>query len=42
MKDITDKFRCPDLITNLKEEVNSREFWATVDLKAYARWKVMK
>jgi hypothetical protein len=42
MKDIVGKLRSQDIISDLKEEVNSREFWATVDLKAYARWKVMK
>ena len=42
MKDFTGKLRSQDIISDLKKEVNLREFWATVDLKAYARWKVQK
>jgi hypothetical protein len=38
MKDITGKLRSQDIISDLMEEVQSKEFWATVDLKAYARW----
>ena len=42
MKDITEKFRSSDIISDLKEEVQTKEFWAIVDLKAYARWKVQQ
>jgi hypothetical protein len=42
MEDISGKLRSQDIISDLKEEVHTREFWATVDLKAYARWQVMK
>ena len=42
MKDIMGKLRSQDIISDLMEEVNSREFWATVDLKAFAKWQVMK
>jgi hypothetical protein len=38
MKDIMGKLRSQDIISDLIEEVHSKEFWATVDLKAYARW----
>jgi hypothetical protein len=34
MIDITEKLGSPDLITDLKEEVNKKEFWQGVDLKA--------
>jgi hypothetical protein len=40
--EITKKLRDPDLIADLKDEVHSKEFWASVDLKAYARWQVIK
>jgi hypothetical protein len=42
LKDITGKLRSQDIISDLLEEVHSREFWARVDLKAYAKWQVMK
>jgi hypothetical protein len=33
MKDITEKLRSPDIISELKDEVHLKEFWSTVDLK---------
>ena len=42
LKDSTEHLKEPEVLVTLKEEKEDREFWATVDLKSYARWKVMK
>jgi hypothetical protein len=42
LKDSTEHLQEPEILVTLKEEVHTKEFWATVDLKAYARWQVMK
>ena len=42
LKDSTENLQEPEILVNLKEEVNTKEFWAMVDLKAHARWQVMK
>ena len=42
LKDSTEHLQEPEVLVTLKEEVHTKEFWATVDLKSYARWKVMK
>ena len=42
LKDSTEHLKEPEVLVTLKEEKEDKEFWATVDLKSYARWKVMK
>ncbi len=42
LKDSTEQIQEPDVLVTLKEEKEDKEYWATVDLKSYARWKVMK
>jgi hypothetical protein len=42
LKDSSDNLKEPEVLVTLKEEKEDKEFWATVDLKSYARWKVMK
>ena len=41
LKDSTEHLKEPEVLVTLKEEKEDKEFWATVDLKSYARWKVM-
>ena len=42
LKDSTEHLKEPEVLVTLKEEKEDKEFWATVDLKSYARWQVMK
>ena len=42
LKDSTEHLQEPEILVTLKEEKEDRAFWATVDLKSYARWQVMK
>ena len=42
LKDSTEHLKEPEVLITLKEEKEDRAFWATVDLKSYARWKVVK
>ena len=42
LKDSTEHLKEPEVLVTLKEEKEDKEFWATVDLKSYARSKVMK
>ena len=42
LKDSTEHLKEPEVLVTLREDKEVKEFWATVDLKSYARWKVMK
>ena len=42
LKDSTEHLKEPEVLVTLKGEKEDKEFWATVDLKSYARWLVMK
>jgi hypothetical protein len=42
MRQVASKLHNPEIITNLKDEKEDKHFWATVDLKALAQWKMRK
>ena len=42
LKDSIQHLKDPEVLVTLKEEKEDRAFWATVDVKSYARWQVMK
>jgi len=40
MREVTERLHQLDLLSCLKEEKESKKFWATVDLKALVQWKI--
>jgi hypothetical protein len=42
LRGITHELKAPDIVNNLKEENENKDFWATVDLQSLVQWRVMK
>jgi hypothetical protein len=40
MREVTERLHQADFLSCLKEEKESKKFWATVDLKALVQWKI--
>ena len=41
MREVTERLHNPDLLSNIKEEKQDKQFWAIVDLKSLVQWKIM-
>jgi hypothetical protein len=42
LRGITQELKAPDIVNNLKEENENKDFWGTVDLQSLVQCRVMK
>jgi len=42
VKEEKERVEDPNIIENLKEETSNSKFYSTVDMRALAKWKLMK
>lgn len=42
LKDVIQQFKDPNIMINLKDEMEEQDFWATVDLRLLVQRRVLK